>query len=296
MRIAVVGATGLVGSKMLQVLDEQKVQIDELIVAASERSVGKEIVFQNKTYKVISVDEAIDKRPDIAIFSAGAAASKQYAPKFAAQGTFVIDNSSAWRMEKDVPLVVPEINADTITKDTRIIANPNCSTIQMVMALAPIHKAFGIKRLVIATYQSVSGSGLKGINQLETEEAKHHQLSTINYQLSTDSKLSTLNYLYTSFSSIKLFNNAYTVRPETDLMPVLRVMFLRCEMTVWMEMFIWSAISLFIMPLATATNTSISRFESSTSSLVSFLSLLFTICPILLMIFGFESLISMTAS
>jgi aspartate-semialdehyde dehydrogenase len=170
MKIAVVGATGLVGSKMLQVLDEQKVQIDELIVAASERSVGKEIVFQGKTHKVVSVDDAIATRPDIAIFSAGASASKQYAPRFAAQGTYVVDNSSAWRMEKDVPLVVPEINADTITKDTHIIANPNCSTIQMVMALAPIHKAYGIKRLVISTYQSVTGSGIKGAYQLSREE------------------------------------------------------------------------------------------------------------------------------
>ena len=170
MKIAVVGATGLVGSKMLQVLDEQKVRIDELMVAASERSVGKEIVFQGKSYKVVSVDEAIAARPDIAIFSAGGAASKQYAPRFAEQGTFVIDNSSAWRMEKDVPLVVPEINADTITKDTHIIANPNCSTIQMVMALAPIQKAYGIKRLVISTYQSVSGSGVKGLRQLDGEE------------------------------------------------------------------------------------------------------------------------------
>ena len=170
MKIAVVGATGLVGSKMLQVLDEQKVRIDELIVAASERSVGKEITFQGKTYKVVSVDDAITARPDIAIFSAGAAASRQYAPRFAEVGTFVIDNSSAWRMEKNVPLVVPEINADTITPETHIIANPNCSTIQMVMALAPIHKAYGIKRLVIATYQSVSGSGVKGINQLNYEE------------------------------------------------------------------------------------------------------------------------------
>ena len=170
MKIVVVGATGLVGSKMLQVLDEQKLRIDELVVAASEKSVGKEIVFQGKTHKLVSVDEAIATRPDIAIFSAGGAASKQYAPRFAENGTFVIDNSSAWRMEKNVPLVVPEINADTITPETRIIANPNCSTIQMVMALAPIHKAFGIKRLVISTYQSVSGSGLKGINQLNYEE------------------------------------------------------------------------------------------------------------------------------
>ena len=172
MKIAVVGATGLVGSKMLQVLDEQKVKFDELIVAASERSVGKEIVFQGKTYHVISVEDAIEARPDIAIFSAGASASKQYAPLFAAKGTYVIDNSSAWRMYPEIPLVVPEINADVITKDTHIIANPNCSTIQMVLALNPLHKAFDIKRLVIATYQSVSGSGIKGINQLDREEGR----------------------------------------------------------------------------------------------------------------------------
>lgn len=170
MKMAVVGATGLVGSKILQVLDEQHVHIDELIVAASERSVGKEIVFRSKTHKVVSVEEALHSHPDIAIFSAGASASRQYAPRFAEQGTFVVDNSSAWRMEKGTPLVVPEINADTITDKTHIIANPNCSTIQMVMALAPIHKAFGIKRLVISTYQSVSGSGLKGMNQLDNEE------------------------------------------------------------------------------------------------------------------------------
>ena len=178
MKIVVVGATGLVGSKMLQVLDEQKVHIDELIVAASERSIGKEVVFQGKTYHIISVDDAIAAHPDIAIFSAGAAASKQYAPRFAENGTFVVDNSSAWRMEKNVPLVVPEINADTISKDTHIIANPNCSTIQMVMALAPIQKAYGIKRLVISTYQSVSGSGIKGINQLDYEEGRIQCLPT----------------------------------------------------------------------------------------------------------------------
>lgn len=171
MKIAVVGATGLVGSKMLQVLDEQHVEIDELIVAASERSIGKEIIFRGKTHQVISVEDAIDARPDITIFSAGAAASRQYAPQFAEKGTYVIDNSSAWRMDDNVPLVVPEINADTITRETHIIANPNCSTIQMVMALAPLHKTFDIKRLVIATYQSVSGSGLKGINQLNKEES-----------------------------------------------------------------------------------------------------------------------------
>ena len=170
MKIAVVGATGLVGSKMLQVLDKQKIKIDELIVAASERSVGKEIVFQGRSHQVVSVEDAIEARPDIAIFSAGASASKQYAPLFAAKGTYVIDNSSAWRMFPEIPLVVPEINADTITKDTHIIANPNCSTIQMVMALAPIHKAYGIRRLVISTYQSVTGSGMKGVYQLNREE------------------------------------------------------------------------------------------------------------------------------
>ncbi len=168
---------------MLQVLDEQKIKIDELIVAASERSVGKTIVFQGKTHPVVRVEDAIEACPDIAIFSAGASASKQYAPLFAAKGTYVIDNSSAWRMFPEIPLVVPEINADTITKDTHIIANPNCSTIQMVLALNPLHKAFDIKRLVIATYQSVSGSGLKGIAQLDREEAKNFQLPTPNSQL-----------------------------------------------------------------------------------------------------------------
>jgi len=172
MKIAVIGATGLVGSKMLQVLDEQDVAIDELIVAASSRSIGKEVMFRGKSHQVIGVEEAIAASPDIAIFSAGAAASKQYAPLFAEKGCYVVDNSSAWRMFPEIPLVVPEINADVITKSTHIIANPNCSTIEMVLALAPLHKAFDIKRLVIATYQSVSGSGLKGIAQLEREEGE----------------------------------------------------------------------------------------------------------------------------
>ena len=180
MKIAVVGATGLVGSKMLQVLNKQEIKIDELIVAASEKSVGKEIVFQGKTHRVVRVEDAIEACPDIAIFSAGASASRQYAPLFAAKGTYVIDNSSAWRMFPEIPLVVPEINADVITKDTHIIANPNCSTIQMVMALAPIHKAYGIKRLVVSTYQSVTGSGLKGVYQLNREEdARRSAYSTM---------------------------------------------------------------------------------------------------------------------
>lgn len=170
MKIAVVGATGLVGAKMLQVLEEQHIHIDELILSASEHSVGKKLPFRGQDIAVVSVEDAIAACPDIAIFSAGAAVSRTYAPRFSEKGTYVIDNSSAWRMDINVPLVVPEVNGDAICRSSRIIANPNCSTIQMVMALAPLHKAFGIKRLVIATYQSVSGSGIKGLRQLETEE------------------------------------------------------------------------------------------------------------------------------
>ena len=170
MKIAVIGATGLVGQKMLQVLAERSLPIDELIVAASERSIGKTTKFKGKDYTLISVEDAIEQRPDIAIFSAGADASLKYAPLFAEKGTYVIDNSSAWRKKEGFPLVVPEINADDITKDTHIIANPNCSTIQLVMALAPLHRRYGIKRVVVSTYQSVSGSGIKGLNQLHLEQ------------------------------------------------------------------------------------------------------------------------------
>jgi len=170
MKIAVVGATGLVGTKMLQVIEEQGIKYDSIIAAASERSVGKEVRCGNNTIKVMSVEDAIAARPDIAIFSAGADASRQYAPLFAKNGCFVVDNSSAWRMEKEIPLVVPEINADTITAETKIIANPNCSTIQMVLALSRLHKAYNIKRIVVSTYQSVSGSGIKGLHQLDCEE------------------------------------------------------------------------------------------------------------------------------
>lgn len=170
MKIAVIGATGLVGQKMLQVLAERNLPIDELIVAASERSIGKRTLFKGKEYALVSVEEAIEKRPDIAIFSAGADASLKYAPLFAEKGTYVVDNSSAWRKKVGIPLVVPEINASDISVDTHIIANPNCSTIQLVMALAPLHRRYGIKRIVVSTYQSVSGSGIKGLNQLHCEQ------------------------------------------------------------------------------------------------------------------------------
>lgn len=170
MKIALIGATGLVGKKMLQLLEEQNLRADQLIVVASERSHGKILSCCGRQHTIVSLREALEAKPDIVLMSAGSALSREVAPQFAAHGSLVIDNSSAWRREKSVPLVVPEVNAAAIKANHRIIANPNCSTIQMVMALAPLHRAFGIKRLVISTYQSVSGSGMKGLQQLETEQ------------------------------------------------------------------------------------------------------------------------------
>ncbi|MGB8489991.1 MAG: aspartate-semialdehyde dehydrogenase [Bacteroidales bacterium] len=169
MKTAVVGATGLVGRTMIKVLEERNFPVTQLIPAASERSVGKEIRFRGDAVKVVSVREAIDSKPVFAIFSAGASASREWAPEFAKNGIVVIDNSSAWRMDKSVPLVVPEINSHVIRKGDKIIANPNCSTIQMVMALAPLHRKYRVKRLVVATYQSVTGTGVKAVNQMENE-------------------------------------------------------------------------------------------------------------------------------
>ncbi len=171
MKTAVVGATGMVGKTMIKVLEERNFPVTELLPVASERSVGKEIIFRDKAVKVISIRDAVDAKPAIAIFSAGATVSKEWAPVFAENGTVVIDNSSAWRMDKNVPLVVPEINSHSIKKGDRIISNPNCSTIQMVMALAPLHKKYRIKRLVVATYQSVTGTGVKAVAQMENERA-----------------------------------------------------------------------------------------------------------------------------
>jgi len=169
MKVAVVGATGLVGNVMLNLLEERKFPLEELLVVASERSVGKKILFKGKELEIISISAAIEKRPDIALFSAGGKTSLEWAPKFAEVGTTVIDNSSAWRMDLEKKLVVPEINANQLSKDDKIIANPNCSTIQMVMALAPLHKKYKIKRIVVSTYQSVSGTGVKAVKQLENE-------------------------------------------------------------------------------------------------------------------------------
>ena len=171
MIVAVVGATGLVGSKMLQVLEERHFPVTELLPVASERSWGKKVKFQGKEWTVISADEAIARKPALAIFSAGGAVSAELAPRFAAVGCYVVDNSSYWRMDPNVPLIVPEINADVLKRGDYIIANPNCSTIQMVLPLAPLQKAYGIKRIVVSTYQSVTGAGQRGLEQLMAERA-----------------------------------------------------------------------------------------------------------------------------
>lgn len=168
--IALVGATGLVGTKMLELLEERQFPVSQLIPVASARSVGKDVNFQGNSHTVVGIEEAISMKADVAIFSAGGSTSLSYAEKFAAAGTTVIDNSSAWRMDKDKKLIVPEINAHLLTKADKIIANPNCSTIQMVLALSGLHKAYQIEHINICTYQSISGTGVKAVQQLEAEE------------------------------------------------------------------------------------------------------------------------------
>lgn len=169
MKVAVVGATGMVGAVMLKVLEERNFPVTEFLPVASERSIGKEIDFKGKTYTIIGLQDAVNARPDIAIFSAGGGTSLEWAPAFAENGTTVIDNSSAWRMDRSKKLVVPEINAHVLTSEDKIIANPNCSTIQLVMVLAPLHKEYTMKRVIVSTYQSVSGTGIAAVNQLENE-------------------------------------------------------------------------------------------------------------------------------
>lgn len=171
MKVALVGATGMVGAVMLKVLEERQFPVDELLLVASERSVGKKLDFKGKPHTVIGLETAVAARPDLAIFSAGGQTSLEWAPRFAEAGTLVIDNSSAWRMDPEKKLVVPEINASVLTADDRIIANPNCSTIQLVMVLAPLHRRYKMKRVVVATYQSVSGTGVHAVRQLENEIA-----------------------------------------------------------------------------------------------------------------------------
>ena len=183
MKIAVVGATGLVGSKMLQILEERNFPVTELLPVASEKSVGKEITFKNKKYRVVSAETAIAAKPDIALFSAGGSTSLLLAPKFAEAGTTVIDNSSAWRMDATKKLVVPEVNAGALTSEDKIIANPNCSTIQMVLVLNPLHKKYKIKRVVVSTYQSVTGTGVKAVQQMENERNHIEGEMAYKYQI-----------------------------------------------------------------------------------------------------------------
>lgn len=171
MKVALVGATGMVGNVMLKVLAERNFPITELIPVASEKSVGKEVEYQGKKFKVVALQTAIDMKPEIAIFSAGGETSLEWAPKFAASGTTVIDNSSAWRMNPDNKLIVPEINAHELKATDKIIANPNCSTIQMVMVLNPLHKKYKVKRVIVSTYQSITGTGVKAVEQLKNEQA-----------------------------------------------------------------------------------------------------------------------------
>lgn len=183
MKVAVVGATGLVGTKMLQVLAERNFPVDELIPVASEKSIGKEVSFKGKNYKVVSMDDAIAAKPSVAIFSAGGSTSLEWAPKFAEAGITVIDNSSAWRMDPSKPLIVPEVNADILKAGDRIIANPNCSTIQMVVALQPLHKKYKVKRVVVSTYQSVTGTGKKAVDQLFNERGGKDGEMAYKYQI-----------------------------------------------------------------------------------------------------------------
>lgn len=171
MKVAVVGVTGMVGKVMLEILTERNFPVTELLPVASEKSVGKSVEFRGKSYNIIGLDDAVKQQPDIALFSAGGEISLQWAPKFAEKGTVVIDNSSAWRMHEDIKLIVPEINGNLLTKDDKIIANPNCSTSQLVMVLQPLHQAYKIRRVVVSTYQSVTGTGVKAVEQLENEMA-----------------------------------------------------------------------------------------------------------------------------
>lgn len=179
MKIAVVGATGMVGQIMLKVLEERNFPITELIPVASEKSIGKKIIFKGNEIEIVSMQDAIDRKPEIAMFSAGGATSLEFAPKFAAVGTTVIDNSSAWRMEADKKLVVPEINAAVLTKDDKIIANPNCSTIQLVMILHPLNQKFDVKRVIVSTYQSVTGTGKNAVDQLNGEIAGNNEVEKV---------------------------------------------------------------------------------------------------------------------
>ncbi|PZD77397.1 aspartate-semialdehyde dehydrogenase [Mesonia sp. K7] len=183
MKLAVVGATGMVGEVMREVLEERNLPISEFIPVASEKSVGKEISFKGKNYKIVSLQDAVNAKPDVALFSAGGETSLEWAPKFAEAGTFVIDNSSAWRMDTDKKLIIPEINGDLLTENDKIIANPNCSTIQLLMTVKPLHDKFKAKRVIVSTYQSITGTGVKAVQQLENEANNQKGEMAYPYQI-----------------------------------------------------------------------------------------------------------------
>ena len=183
MKLALVGATGMVGQIMLKVLEERNFPVSNLIPVASKRSIGKTINFKGKNYKIISIESAIKEKPNIALFSAGGETSLKWAPKFAEQNTIVIDNSSAWRMDPNKKLIIPEINSFELTKEDKIISNPNCSTIQLLMILSPLHSKYGINRVIISTYQSITGTGMLAVNQLENEYQNKKGSMAYNYQI-----------------------------------------------------------------------------------------------------------------
>ncbi len=219
MKVAVVGATGLVGRKMLQVLEERNFPVSDLIPVASDRSVGKEIIFRGHTYKVISVHEALQQDIDIALFSAGSGVSREYAPQFARRGVYVIDNSSAWRMDREVKLIVPEVNGDLLTKDDYLIANPNCSTIQMVVALAPLHRHYGIKRIVVSTYQSVTGAGYMAVEQMIHERSGFFDIHKFPHRIDMNTLPHCdvfLDNLYTK-EEMKLVNETHKILNDYDI-------------------------------------------------------------------------------
>jgi len=219
MKIAIVGATGMVGKVMLEVLAERKIKFDNLILVASERSIGKKVSFQNKIYSVIGLNEALNLKPDIALFSAGAETSLNWAPKFVDKGTTVIDNSSAWRMDPNVKLIVPEINASILNENDKIIANPNCSTIQLVMILHPLHNNFNIKRVVISTYQSITGTGVKALNQLENEYQKKSGEMAYPYQIHQNAIPHCDVFLDNDYTKeeMKLINETHKILNDTKI-------------------------------------------------------------------------------
>jgi aspartate-semialdehyde dehydrogenase len=219
MKIAIVGATGLVGSVMLNVLEERKFPCETIIPVASEKSIGKKVKYNNAEVEILGIKQAISLKPDIAIFSAGGEISLKWAPEFAKAGTTVIDNSSAWRMHADKKLIVPEINASLLTKEDKIIANPNCSTIQMVVALAPLHKKYKIKRVVVSTYQSVTGSGIKAVNQLENERKKVDGAMAYPHQIDLNCLPHGGNFDETGYTSeeVKLLNETRKILGDNSI-------------------------------------------------------------------------------